>query len=383
VPARNSPARNTFVITSVAVLTVVGFVALWKLKVLVALLFLSFMIASAMRPGVERLARHRIPRIVGVLAHYAVLAGLLAIFLWFVVPNLLHQVEHAIGNVPQTSHKLGKAARHSTGIKHDILVGLQKELKKLPRTGGIVHTAIDAGRKAVEILVGIFFVLAAAAYWIYDRERAEDLMVRLLPKTRRKTVKDLWDLVELKLGAYVRASLLLISFVATVLSFAFWAIGLPYWLLLGILAGIVEIVPVVGPLIAGVVSVGVAFTVSFEAAVLTAVAVYGLRLLQDYVIQPRVMGNTVGIAPLAVLVTVSAVGLLLGGAYVPLAVPFTAVAATLVDVILGGKQPAHEEVPTVIFDGGDLEEYQRDTEAKARRATRRRTRGRTRTKAKS
>jgi predicted PurR-regulated permease PerM len=374
VTARDSLARKTFVITSVAVLTIAGFLALWKLKILVALLFLSFMIASAMRPGVETLARYRIPRIVGVLAHYAVLGGLIALFLWFVVPNLLHQVEHAIGNVPQTRAQLGKAAKNSTGIKHDVLVGLQNELKRLPKTGSIVSTAIDAGKRAVEILVGIFFVFASAAYWIYERDRAADLLVRLVPRARRKTVKDTWDLVELKLGAYVRASLLLISFVGTVLSFAFWAIGLPYWLLLGILAGIVEIIPVIGPLIAGVVSVGVALTVSFEAAVLTAVAVYGLRLLQDYVIQPRVMGNTIGIAPLAVLVVVTGVGLLLGGAYVPLAVPFTAVAATLLDVLVRGKKPATQEVPTVLLDGGDLKDYQRETEEKAKRATRRRSR---------
>lgn len=376
--ARDSLARKTFVITSVAVLTVAGFLALWKLKVLVALLFLSFMIASAMRPGVEKLARFRVPRIAGVLAHYAVLAGLIALFLWFVVPNLLHQVEHAIGNVPQTRAQLGKAAKHSTGIKHDLLVGLQNELKKLPKTGSIVHTAIDAGRKAVEIFVGIFFVLAAAAYWIYERDRASELLIKLLPRARRKTVKDTWDLVELKLGAYVRASLLLISFVGTVLSFAFWAIGLPYWLLLGILAGIVEIIPVIGPLIAGVVSVGVAFTVSFEAAVLAAIAVYGLRLLQDYVIQPRIMGNTIGIAPLAVLVVVTGVGLLLGGAYVPLAVPFTAVAATLLDVLVRGKEPGRQAVPTVLLDGGELHDYQRETEEKAKRATRRRSRSKAR-----
>jgi predicted PurR-regulated permease PerM len=371
VTSRNSLARKTFVVTSVAVLTVAAFVALWKLKVLVALLFLSFMLASAMRPGVDRLARFRVPRIGGVLAHYAAVAGLIALFLWFVVPNLLHQVEHAVGNVPQTRQQLGQAAKHSTGIKHDILVGLQKELKKLPKAGSVVHASIDAGKKAVEILVAIFFVLAAAAYWIYERERGEELMVSLLPKARRKTVKDTWDLVELKLGAYVRASLILIGFVGTVLSFAFWAIGLPYWLLLGILAAVLEIIPVVGPLLAGIVSVGVALTVSFEAAVLTAIAVYGLRLLQDYFVQPKVMGNTVGIAPLAVLVIVSAVGLLFGAAYVPLAVPFSAVAATLADVLVRGKEPATEEVPTVIRDGGNLEEYQRDNERKSRRGRRR------------
>ncbi len=374
-PARDSLARKTFVITAVAVLTVAMFLALWKLKVLVALLFLSFMLASAMRPGVERLVRFRVPRIGGVLAHYAVFAGLLALVLWFVVPNMLHQVEHAIGNVPQTSRQLGKAAKQTTGIKHDILVGLQKELKKLPRTGNVVHAAVDAGRKAVEILVGIFFVLAAAAYWIYERERAEELVVSLLPRARRKTVKDTWDLVELKLGAYVRASLVLIGFVGTVLSLAFWAIGLPYWLLLGLLAAVLEIIPVVGPLLAGIASVGVALTVSLEAAILTAVAVYGLRLLQDYLIQPKVMGNTVGIAPLAILVVVTAVGLLFGAAFVPLAVPFTAVAATLADVLIRGKQPATQEVPTVLFGSGDLKEYQEDTERKARKPARRRRTG--------
>ncbi len=364
---RTSAAHKSFVVTSVAVLTVVGFVAIWKLKVLVALLFLSFMLASAMRPGVERLSLYRVPRTAGVLLHYAVIAVLIGLLLWQVVPNLLSQVEHAIGNVPETRQNLKQAANNSTGIKHDILVGLQNELKKLPKAGSFMHTALDAGRKAIEILVAIFFVLASAAYWIHERERAEGLVVSLLPRARRQHVKDTWDLVELKLGAYVRASLLLIAFVGTVLSLAFWAIGLPYWLLLGILAGIVEIIPVVGPLLAGVLSVGVALTVSVEAAALTVVAVYGLRLLQDYVIQPKVMGTTVGIAPLAILVIVTGVGLLLGAPYVPLAVPFTAVVATLVDVLVRGKNPATEEVPTVLLQSSDLKTHQKKVETNARR----------------
>ena len=81
-------ARKTFVITLVAVLTVTGAIAFWKLRLVVALLFLSFMIASAMGPGVENMARYRIPRLVGVLAHYAALFGLLGLVLWFVIPNL-------------------------------------------------------------------------------------------------------------------------------------------------------------------------------------------------------------------------------------------------------------------------------------------------------
>jgi len=362
-------ARKTFVITLVAVLTVTGAIAFWKLRLVVALLFLSFMIASAMRPGVENMARYRIPRLVGVLAHYAALFGLLGLVLWFVIPNLSAEVEHAIGSVPQTRADLKQAAAHSTGIKRDVLVGLQKQLKNAPSFNNLVHPALDLTKKALEILVGVFFVLACAVYWIYDRERFTDLVVSFVPRSKRKKLRDAWDLVELKLGAYVRAQVLMICFVGSVLSFAFWQIGLPYWLFLGLFAGVVEIIPVVGPLLAGVAAIGVALTVSLKAAALTAVAVYGLRLLQDYVIGPKVLGNTIGIAPMAILVTVSAFGILLGPTFVPLATPFAAVAVTIVDVLLRGKEPTKEEVATVLMPSKELGEYQEQTEKKARRRT--------------
>jgi hypothetical protein len=73
-----------------------------------------------------------------------------------------------------------------------------------------------------------------------------------------------------------------------------------------------------------------------------------------------------------VLVVVTAVRHLFGAAYVPLAVPFTAVAAMLADVLGRGKEQATEEVPTVLFGSGELNEYQRENDRKARRATRRR-----------
>jgi len=171
----------------------------------------------------------------------------------------------------------------------------------------------------------------------------------MVPRRKRKVVRDTWGLIDAKLGAFVRGQLLMITFVSTVLSAAFFALGLPYWLLLGVFAGVVEMVPVVGPLIAGLVAIGVALTVSWQTAVLTAVAVYGLRLLQDYVINPRVMGRVVGLSPLVVLVTVSVVGLLLGPFYVLLSVPIAAVLATLIDVTVRDRDPAEEPVPAVIF----------------------------------
>ena len=88
-----------------------------------------------------------------------------------------------------------------------------------------------------EVALGIFFVLASAAYWIFERDRAEDLLCSLLPRPKRKRVRDTWELIDAKLGAYVRGQAVLIVLVGTVLSLAFWAIGLPYWILLGAFAG--------------------------------------------------------------------------------------------------------------------------------------------------
>jgi predicted PurR-regulated permease PerM len=168
-------------------------------------------------------------------------------------------------------------------------------------------------------------------------------------------IQDTWDLIDAKLGAFVRGQLVMITFVSTVLSFSFWLDGLPYWLLIGVFSGIVEIVPVVGPLAAGIVAIGAGLTVDWQTAAGAAIAVFGLRLAQDYVIGPRVLGHAVGLSPLVVLVTVSTVGLLFGPAYVLLATPLAAVLATLMDVIVLDRDPANEEVPAGIFSSSDSE----------------------------
>jgi predicted PurR-regulated permease PerM len=354
-PYVGDTARKSFVAATVTVAVVAMALALWHLKVLVALLLLALIISSAMRPGIEWLHRHRIPRGVGVLLHYLGFLLVIAFLLWLIVPRALDQVEGAIGTIPTSAQDVAQAARRSHGIKHEILVGLQHRLERLPQGTGLIHPAVTYGRQALEILIGIFFTFAVAAYWIFEKERAQTLILSLARRDKRRVIRDTWDLIEAKLGAFVRGQLVMITFVSTVLSISFWAIGLPYWLLLGVFAGIVEIVPVVGPLIAGVAAILAGLTVDVHTAALAAAAVFGLRLIQDYIVGPRVLGHAVGLSPLIVLVTVSSIGLLLGGFYVLLATPFAAVAATLVDVIVLDKDPAEEDVPKLIFPAKDAE----------------------------
>jgi predicted PurR-regulated permease PerM len=348
-------ARKAFIAAVVVGAVVVLAVALWKVRLLIALLFLAFIVAAAMRPGIDALRRRRIPRGVGIAVHYAGLAAVVAGLLWLVVPRAIDQIGEALEGVPSSREELRDQARESSGLRRQLLEGLQQRLEELPSGRQLVDPALELGLLGFEVAIGIFFVLASAAYWIFERERAVSLVTSLLPRPRRKKVRDTWDLIDLKLGAYVRGQLILILLVASVLSVVFWAIGLPYWILVAFFAGVVELIPVIGPLAAGALAVGVGLTVSFELAVAAGLAVLVVRLVEDYVVIPRVLGEAVGLSPLLVLVSVTATALLFGEFAVLLAIPIAAVIGTLVDVIVLDKDPAEEDVPTVIFPAKESE----------------------------
>ncbi len=346
-------AKRVALATLVVIAIVAGALGLWKLKLVLALVFLGFILAAAMRPGIDVLTQRRVPRSVALLVHYLALAGVVTLFLWIVVPRAVDQVQNALGG--STKAQIHREATESKGIKHELLTAVDRRLRELPKAGELFHPAVEVTLKAFEVILGIFFVLATAAYWIWERDRAVDLVASLLARPKRKRLRDTWDLIDLKLGAFVRGQALLVLLVGTVLSLAFWAVGEPYFILVGAFAGIVEIVPVIGPIAAGALAVGVGLTESWHVALAAGLCVLIVRLLEDYVIIPRVLGDAVGLSPLLVLISVTAVGILFGGFAVVLAVPLVAVLVTVLDVTLRDKDPAAEEVPSVLFPAKEAE----------------------------
>lgn len=345
-------ARKAATATLVVISIVVVALALWKLKLVIALLFLGFVIASAMRPTVEWLyARAHVPRSLGVVLHYVVVLAAVALFLYLVVPVAITQVHRAIGTVPTSTVQLHRAAVHSHGLRHTILSAIDKRLRQLPSGASLLHPALSATKTVFEILVGIVFTFAVGAYWIFERDSAIGLVQSMVPRRHRRVTRDTWVLIDMKLGAFVRGQFLLVVFVGGLLSLAFWLDGEPYWLLIGSFAGIVELVPIVGPIAAGVLAVGAGLTVGWTVALGAGIAVLVLRQLEDYVIVPRVMGRAVGLSPLVVLISVLTTGYLLGPVYILLAIPIAAIASTLIDVVIHDRDPADEDQPAVLFAG--------------------------------
>jgi predicted PurR-regulated permease PerM len=284
---------------------------------------------------------------VAILLHYAALAGLLGLLLWAVVPRAIDQVQTALGD----------AETSEAGFKGDVLDWLNQRLERLPRVEDLFDPALQLTALGFEIAIGTFFVFACAAYWVFERDDAVKLVTSLVPSSHRRTVRDTWDLIDLKLGAYVRGQALLVLLVAAVLAICFWAIGLPFWLLIAAFAGIVEIVPVIGPFTAGALAVGVGLTESLGVGIAAGVVVLVVRLLEDYLVIPRVLGDAVGLSPLLVIVSVAASAILFGELAVLLAIPLAAVLATLFEVVVLERDPGEQEVPTVLFPAQDAETH--------------------------
>jgi predicted PurR-regulated permease PerM len=305
---------------------------IWQVRSVLILLLLALTFAAAIRPGVEWLGRHRVPQSVAILLHLLVIGGVVAVLLWIAVPPALHQIGHALGHNP------GQAS----GVRGSVLVWLQQHLHQLPTGSELVHPVATYGHRAGEAVVAIFFTVAATWYCVSERDSIINLLVALAPASKRDKARETYLALDRRLGAYTRLRFLMVFAVGAVLSTGFYFIGLDYWLLVGAFVGLIEIVPVIGPLVGSILVLTVGLPQSLHVAGLALLWLIVVREFQSYVVNPHI-GKTVGLSPLVTLLSVAVVGVLFGGFAVILAVPFTSAVATLVDVLVLGHDPPAAE----------------------------------------
>jgi predicted PurR-regulated permease PerM len=192
------------------------------------------------------------------------------------------------------------------------------------------------------VVVAFFFTLAATWYCVSEHDLIIRFLTALAPEAKREQARETYLAIDRRLGAYTRLRFLMVFAVGAVLSAGFYLIGLDYWLLVGAFVGLIEIVPVIGPVIGSLLVLAVGLPQSVHVAVLSLLWLVAVREFQSYVVNPHI-GRTVGLSPLVTLLSVAVVGVLFGGFAVILAVPFTSAVATLIDVLVLGHQPPPEQ----------------------------------------
>jgi predicted PurR-regulated permease PerM len=306
---------------------------LWQVRSVIILLFLSLTFAAAIRPGVEWLKRHHVPQPAAIGAFFIAVAGIVVLFFWAAVPPAVRQIRQAL---------TAKDA-HSTGVRHDVLAWVDRALHRAPAGGNVLHPIAAYGHQATTAIVAVFFTLAATWYWVSERDTMIALLTQISAEAKREKARQTYLAIDDRLGAYTRLKFLMIFVVGAVLSAGFYLVGLDYWLLAGGFVSLVEIVPVIGPVIGVIFVAAVALPQSLHVAVLCVLVVVAVREFQSYVINPHIMGQSVGLSPLVTLVSVSVVSVLFGGFAVVLAVPFMSAVATLIDVLVLDHEPPRKK----------------------------------------
>ena len=155
----------------------------------------------------------------------------------------------------------------------------------------------------------IIFVVGPvmAFYLLVDLPRLERGVMALIPPTRREEIRGLMDRVGQAVGGFFRGQLLVALFVGVASSIGLWAIGLPFWLLVGMVAGVFNLVPLVGPFIGGGLAVVIAL-ISGEPlkAVWAALVLLVVQQIDNHLISPNVMGRTVQLHPVVVMLALLA-----------------------------------------------------------------------------
>ena len=326
-------------------------VLLWTMYLIrgpLLLIYVSMLFATGLAPLVriiERqrilaLSKRRLPRAAAILVIYAAVLGTIASIIAAVFPPLVQQIEEFWKQWPKYLD-MAQQRLASWGLIAPE-ASFSEMLKQAPASGGdVVGVVLSTIGGFVGGIFGFISMLLLTFYFLVESQSIFNLFVRLFPRRQRQQVHNVSALAAEKISAWLGGQLLLglIIGVLTAVGFAF--MGVPYFFVLAVISGIGEMIPMVGPLLAAVPAVLVALTVSPGLALGVAVYCLVLQLLENNVLVPKVMGETVGLSAVTVIISLFIGSELLGFVGALLAVPTAAIVQVLFEELyLREKEPA-------------------------------------------
>jgi predicted PurR-regulated permease PerM len=297
----------------------------WQLWLM---LFLALIVAAAILPVARWGEARRIPRLATVVAVYAAAALVVGVLGRFLFPALAEQSGQFFQQLPALLAK-GKALLAelvALGARWDIpLPALPADAAGLKGIGEVLlQNTLAATKGVIGAVVGFFLVLVLAAYVVIDAEHIGGSLRALLPRGYRDRVVAAAPAVMAVIGAYVRGQAAVCLAVGIVIAAGLGLLGVPYWLLIGSLAAVLNLVPFLGSPVAAVLGILSALNVSPMLALWTALVFWGANLLEGKLFVPYFVGRATGLHPLAVLVAILVGAKLAGVIGALIAVPFLA-----------------------------------------------------------
>ena len=333
--------------TIVTLLALVGGIAfLWFIRDIVALFFVALLLAALIDPFADWFERKHIPRAAGVLVVYVLLAAFITFAFVLVIPPLASQLTELglslVSSVGETRGFLDRlaVAAGEYGLAAESIADSLASVRESVANGlsGVISTVADI----VGGLATLILVLVLTFYMVVEEATAKRAFRHLAPKQYQPYLVGLAGRMQEKLGHWLRGQLILMMLVGLLTYIGLLIAGVEYALVLGIFAGIAELVPYAGPIIASIPAIIIAFTTSPVKALIVAGIYFVVQQLENSVLTPKIMQKSVGLNPVVSLFAIL-VGFKIGGVFgALLAIPVATMIAVLLHDLVG-EYDAHKK----------------------------------------
>ena len=325
--------------TLILIFVALGFWLLYRFSQVVFILFISIVIGTVIRPVVAWLYSRGVPRMAGVIFVYLLLLTLLIGFVLLLFPLIAEQSGKIAASVPGYYQSLrGWMISSANPLIEQLSEFLPLNLS-LPgpaqQTGQQMLDSAGQALGYVSSVANILFtatsILLLAFYWTLYGPRSIQSLMLLVPTGQRERIRDLVSAMETKVGAYVAGQGILCLVIGILALVAYLLIGLPYPLVLALVAGVMEAVPMVGPLLGAIPAAVIALSIAPSKLVWVIAATIVIQQAENSLLVPRVMRKAVGVNPFVSLLALFAFSSLLGIPGALMAIPIAAILQLLLE----------------------------------------------------
>jgi predicted PurR-regulated permease PerM len=333
---------------SLLLVLVIAYVLI-KVQLVIVLVLLALLFATIIERPVSELERRHIPRGLSILFVYIGIIGTIVLATILIAPTIQNEAQRFRTEAPAQLAQLRDDWRTSkssflSGPGADALDRAIQEINNPSAppqevTIGLV-TGIGGG------LVGAITVLVMAFYYLMEKAFMRRLVLMQVSFANRERVARVWDDVEAQVGRWLRGQITLCAIIGTASLVGYGLMGIRFWPLLGLWAGITEALPIVGPWLGGIPAVIIAMTQSWDKALLVVAFVILLQATENAILVPRIMKGAVGLSPLTVFVAILAGTQYLNIAGAFLAIPCAAAVQVIISDYLRARRGTADE-PTI------------------------------------
>ncbi|NCO89519.1 AI-2E family transporter [Candidatus Wolfebacteria bacterium] len=300
----------------------------WARQALI-ILFLAIVISSSIDGLVSWLQRKKIPRIFGTLLIFLVALTILALLLYTLIPIAIFELQSLLGNLKKIEIPIFGALDISQ------FVGIDKYLGNL---GNLADVLFSGGASFLNIVAAVFGNLALiiatlilSFYLTVNRAGVEKFLRIILPIIYEDYIVGIYLRARKKMGRWLQGQILLMLVVGAATTIGLWILGVKYSLILGILAGVLEIVPIVGPIFSGTIAFLVAISESWILGLYVIILFLVIQQAESHLLIPLIMRKTVGISPVVVVIALLAGSQIAGLVGIILAVPTAVVLQEVIE----------------------------------------------------